>query len=422
MASQAQHVRSNISKYQARAQAAIVEAHPAIKSLLGFFRKFGNDWATTFAGALAYTLITALLPITLALVAGAGFIIYAILNNPDGTKAVYDTIGNIPGLESLKDSLQSSVAVRLSVEAGPLALISVLTAIFGGSRLFVAMEGSMNIIYRVQPRRPLRQNVVAIIMMVIFTILTPIMIFASTLPTALLNLISNNSALKKISFLATFASNSATILIASYLGALIVGFILFLAIYMVVPNLRITFAKSWPGAIVAAILLVALVSLCPILANKLMTSYVGQIGLILALVAFFYYFAVILMLGAEVNAYFFEKIPPLPQNLAASISTIGATSNRDQPLPKEEAKQHKESSTLAAMDKAPIAPVHTEEELTNLQEEHKQRQRNKDKDKKDIEQIHDQKKRNNRLTTTISVVAGSLLAMVIQLLRQHESK
>lgn len=420
MASQAQHVRSNISKYQTRAQAAMKEAHPAVKALLGFFRKFGNDWATTFAGALAYSLITALVPIAVALVAIAGFIFSAMIKDPNSVKAIYHVIDNIPGLGGLKESLQSSVAVRLSASAGPLALIAVLTAIFGGSRLFVAMEGSMNIIYRVQPRRPLRKNAVAIMMMIIFSILTPIMLFASTLPTTILNLISTNNALKKIPFLSAFVSNSTTILLAGYLGAFILGFILFLTIYIVVPHRRISFANSWPGAVVASFLLEVFVALFPFYASTFTRSSVGQICLILIVVAFFYYFALILILGAEVNAYFFEKIKPLPTNLATCISTIHGTGAQERP--QEAAKQHKEILSTEASGKTLPAPAHTEEEPTNLQEEHKQRQRNKSKDKADIGPIHDQKKRNDRLTTTISVVAGSLLAMVIQLLRQHESK
>ncbi|GCE16403.1 hypothetical protein [Dictyobacter kobayashii] len=48
------------------------------KPLQQFFRKFSNDWAMTFSGALAYSLLTAMLPIAIALVAILGFVLAAI--------------------------------------------------------------------------------------------------------------------------------------------------------------------------------------------------------------------------------------------------------------------------------------------------------------------------------------------------------
>ena len=33
-----------------------------------FFTKFGNDWSMTFGGALAYSLLTAIVPIVIAMI------------------------------------------------------------------------------------------------------------------------------------------------------------------------------------------------------------------------------------------------------------------------------------------------------------------------------------------------------------------
>lgn len=48
----------------------------------------------------------------------------------------------------------------------------------------------------------------------------------------------------------------------------------------------------------------------------------GQIGFAVILILFFYYFALILILGAQVNAHFFEKYPPLPQPLGTYLSRM----------------------------------------------------------------------------------------------------
>ena len=51
------------------------DARQGVKSLIGFFNKFNNDWVMNFASALAFNLISAILPILIAILAVAGHII-----------------------------------------------------------------------------------------------------------------------------------------------------------------------------------------------------------------------------------------------------------------------------------------------------------------------------------------------------------
>src|SRR5579863_10511628 len=50
------------------------DAKQSVKSLMGFFNKFNNDWVMNFASALAFNLITALLPILIAILGVVGLI------------------------------------------------------------------------------------------------------------------------------------------------------------------------------------------------------------------------------------------------------------------------------------------------------------------------------------------------------------
>ena len=329
------------------------------KPMRAFFRKFNNDWATTFSGALAYSLLTAMLPIAIAIVAIVGFFLQ-LLSGQQHSTAILDALNNIPGLGAAQKSLVQSVTNRLSESAGFLAILAVIVAVFGGSRLFVAMENSMDIIYRVRPRPPLRQNLVAIGMMLVFTILTPIMVFAATLPTAILTIVKSNPQLKTIPFLSTLVDNSMTTLLGGFAGGLLAAFVLFEAIYVVVPNQRIQWKRSWQGAIVSAILLEIFIALFPFYISHFMNSYSGQTGFIIVLLAFFYYFALILMLGAEVNAYFFESVQPLPNNLATFVGTMGARLNDD--LPDEESPHHIDPKSTENADDRHIAKSQAEEE------------------------------------------------------------
>lgn len=50
-----------------------------------------------------------------------------------------------------------------------------------------------------------------------------------------------------------------------------------------------------------------------------MTSYVGQLGVVLVMVLFFYIVGFILLFGAQVNAYYFDNIQPLPVGIASFV-------------------------------------------------------------------------------------------------------
>ncbi len=83
------------------------------KPMRAFFRKFNNDWATTFSGALAYSLLTAMLPIAIAIVAIVGFFLQ-LLSGQQHSTAILDALNNIPGLGAAQKSLVQSVTNRLS--------------------------------------------------------------------------------------------------------------------------------------------------------------------------------------------------------------------------------------------------------------------------------------------------------------------
>jgi YihY family inner membrane protein len=106
------------------------------------------------------------------------------------------------------------------------------------------------------------------------------------------------------------------------LVSLCISWVLFEAIYIVVPNQRIRFRKSWLGAVVAAVLLQVYLVLFPFYITHFLKSYIGTPGLIVVSLFFFYYFAVILLIGAEINAFFAEHIRVTPDNVAGMIHQL----------------------------------------------------------------------------------------------------
>jgi uncharacterized BrkB/YihY/UPF0761 family membrane protein len=130
--------------------------------------------------------------------------------------------------------------------------------------------------------------------------------------------------------------------ISGIVGGLIAGYILFQAIYMIVPNQKISFRNSWPGAVVAAVLLELYLALFPLYVTYFLGSLAGALGLLILLI-FFYYFAMILFLGAEVNAFFAEGVRNTPYDLVTLVHLVTShlpTSEKD--VKEQASVDHKE--------------------------------------------------------------------------------
>jgi membrane protein len=160
-----------------------------IKPLKAFFTKFNHDWSLTLARALAYNLLTAIFPIALAMLSILGIVVGALDPHvQDDLIARLQTI--FPSVISSGDVIRT-ILHQLSKISGVLGIIAVVLAIFTGSRLFLLIERCFNIIYRLPPRSFLSKNLVAIGMLLLFILLVPIMIFASSAPAFVLALLKN---------------------------------------------------------------------------------------------------------------------------------------------------------------------------------------------------------------------------------------
>lgn len=321
----------------------------SFKTLGMFWIKFNNDWSWNNAAGLAYNLLLSMFPLVIALLAILGF----FLRQPDPT--AYDQVLNqieqiFPAATS-SESIIKTALEHLARNSGLLGIFALVLAIFNGSRLFLFMEGSLDIIYHVRPRGIIAQNAVAIIMLLLFVILIPLAIFASAVPAFIVSFLPQTP-------LNQIPVKSILLGISGIVGGLIAGYILFQAIYMIVPNQKISFRHSWPGAVVAAVLLELYLALFPLYVTYFLGSFAGALGLLILLI-FFYYFAMILFLGAEVNAFFAAGIRNTPTDLATMVHLVTShlpTSEQDvkeqasashkNEVPKEIRPKPEQSSTI----------------------------------------------------------------------------
>jgi membrane protein len=308
---QTQEVQTHIEQQETSEPTQAVEKN--VKSLQAFWTKCNNDWVMNFAAGLAFNLITAIFPIVIAIISIVGFIFGSLV--PSIKDNILNSIRQVfPPPLSSSDVLGPALT-SLSKNAGILALLAVFLAIFGGSRLFVTLEGYFDIIYHTRPRGLIRQNLMALTMLLLFVVLIPLIVFASSIP-ALVQSILQTTPVSQI------PGNGLIFTALGILTALLFAWTLFEVIYIVVPNQHISFRNSWRGAIVAAVALQIYLIVFPFYVTHFLSNDTGKAGFALILLIFFYYFAVILLLGAEINAFFAEDVRATPDNLAVMVHNL----------------------------------------------------------------------------------------------------
>jgi len=287
-------------------------AEKDVKSAQKFFTKFNNDWVMTFAAGLAFNLITAIFPILIALIAIAGLIFGSF--DPSFQQNLINHIQSVFPPPINQGNVLGPALTTLSKSAGFFLFIAIVVAIFGGSRLFVSIEGYFSIIYHTRQRTLIPQNIMALLMLLLFIILVPLLVFASSIP-AIVQSILQATPLHQVpgyGFLLTAIG---------IVTGFIFTWILFLAIYIVVPNQHISFRNSWFGAAIAAIAVSIYLYLFPFYVTHFLRNDTGQVGFAVILLFFFYYFAVILLFGAEINAFFAEGVRATPEPLTTMVHT-----------------------------------------------------------------------------------------------------
>ena len=258
-----------------------------------FEQKFSNDWSMNMVSLLTCNLLTAVFPLLLAMLTAALYV-FGSLSPQAFHEVVAKMSSALPSSVSaaidLGDLQKNVVRIR-----GPLAFISLAGLVWGGSNLFSSMEDVFSIFFRTQGRAFLKQKLMAIGMVVILAILLSLSLAASSLVTA------GSSAFRSV----LPPPLSIVLSIVGPLTSLFVLWVLFLLIYMVVPNTKVPFRIAWRGATAAA-LLFALFDLLFPLYFKLFLHGNSKFGAVaaslLVLVAWLWFFALITVIGAQINA------------------------------------------------------------------------------------------------------------------------
>jgi membrane protein len=271
----------------------VQEAKKALAGLRAFWAKFNNDWVFNLAAMLAYNLLMSIVPI-LAMLLG----IFGLFLGGLAPGAEQQFINQISTAIPQGNHLIAAALKRLAASSGIFAIIAILLSAWFGSRLFVTIDQCFGIIYRLPIRSFLRQNSIALGMMLIFVVLIPILLAVSVAPSFLSS-----------SFVGKLLSNSPAsrfwLSIATAAAGLVIASLLFLTIYTIVPNRPLRVQDAWKGALIAGALLEIYVIAFPFYATLFLkpNSYGSTAGFAVLVLVFFYYFGIILLLGAEINSF-----------------------------------------------------------------------------------------------------------------------
>jgi membrane protein len=264
-------------------------------------RKFVEDQAPNWAALIAWNALFAMFPIVIFAASLLGF---ALRLFGEANIAVYKTIFSVIPNDAGQQNEVIRAVSGVKSESGVLFIVGLVGLLWGGSALFGAMEQAFAVIYHTKPRDFIRQRLIAVGMVFLFTILVGIAVASSSiLP-----------ALKNIPDIPPFLYSGAAAFILQLIVGMVAGFVLFGSIYYVIPNRKQQFRKVVPGALVAGILFELVTLLFPLYLsiNRGINQYGATFGLIFLLMTFFFFLGLITMIGVEVNSVIYPVPIELP--------------------------------------------------------------------------------------------------------------
>jgi len=325
-----------------------------VATLAAFWVKINNDWIFNLSGLLAYSLLFAVFPLLILVLAITGFVLRNIAPGTE-TLVTDNIVRALPaGIGSV---IVEVVSARLKASAGWLLVVGVVTALFAGSRLFITLENCFGVVFRLRGRDPLRQNRMALLVLLLYLVLLPLFLITFLLPAGVERLFDPSGR---------DVVGTSVVTLVGFVLAFVAATLLFALMYAFIPYRRRAWRRlrpNWRGAIFAALLLLLYELLFPLYANLVLNpANYGTVAVFaVVILAFFYYVAFIVLLGAEINSWAAgqrETASDLPGILHA-VQAHGSARGAAGPTagePQEEMQRHNGAAT------APVAAAIKQEQ------------------------------------------------------------
>jgi membrane protein len=248
------------------------------------------------ATLIAWNLLFAIFPIIILAVTLAGL----VFRDPAAGREVAKAVASV--LPKGRGSVVLQALQKFHRDSGWLAIVGILGLIWSGTSLFGAMDHGFAALSGGKSRSFLPQKLMSVGMIVLFTVLAVPVVLSSSLL----------AGLEKLGGLPTWLHSGYIALILQIVVAVIVGTILFTAIYSLVPHQRRRLGASLLGGAAAGLIFEALSLAFPLYfrLEHGFSTYGSTFGLFFLILAYAFLVAQITVLGYAVTV---EADPAEPE-------------------------------------------------------------------------------------------------------------
>ncbi|MDR9404858.1 MAG: YihY/virulence factor BrkB family protein [Halothece sp. Uz-M2-17] len=272
-----------------------------LKGFIALLKETFTQWlehkAPRLAAALAYYMVFSLAPLLIIAIAIAG----AIFGEDAAEGDIVNRISGFVGQDAasvIEKAISNASQPDLSNIA---SLISVAILLFGASGVFVQLQEALNTIWSVQPRpgRIVKQFIRKRILSFAMVLGLGLFVILSLLLTAAISALSQLELLPGFPFLWQSLSFVVSFGLVTLFFALVFKFL---------PDAKVAWNDVWIGAVITSILFAIGRSLLGwYLGKTSFASTYGAAGSLIVLLAWIYYSAQILFLGAEFTEVYARK-------------------------------------------------------------------------------------------------------------------
>ncbi|MES2267751.1 MAG: YihY/virulence factor BrkB family protein [Bacteroidota bacterium] len=278
------------------------------KVLLATFSGFGSDNGLKLSASLAYYTIFSLAPLLLLILSLAGI----FLKDGSYRQDFYDQIKHYIGEQGTHQIQETIKSQDIAGKSGIGLVISIATLLLGASSIFLEIQDSLNIIWRVKakPKRGWVQMLKNRFLSFSLIVSLGFLLLASLLVNLIISAVSD----KIVAFLPKLLGKDIanvigeTFLFTVNFGiTLLVISVLFGVIFKVLPDVKIKWKDVRSGAIFTAILFIIgqyIISLY--IQYTAQGSVYGTAGSLIVILVWIYYTAAILYIGAEFTQVYAE--------------------------------------------------------------------------------------------------------------------
>ncbi len=263
--------------------------------------RIGKDDASGLSAQLAYYFMLSLFPLLIFLLT-----LIPLFNIQQST--ITDAIAkNAPG--ETASMITNIVGDVMKNSSGGLLSFGIIAALWSASNGMTALMNAFNVAYEVEDAR---NPVVSKLLSVLFTVIM-ILVLAVTLALPIFGEQLGNLLFGKIGLQSEFkwVFNLVKVLLP-----LIVTFVVFMTLYAIAPNVKISWKSVLPGALFATIVWLAASSLFGFYVSNFAnySKTYGSIGGVIVLMLWLYLTGFIIIIGAQINAIIHEKKAHLLDN------------------------------------------------------------------------------------------------------------